>query len=212
LDDVCGLIRIGGNEAQVDNPSRSGLALPVDQFSVVAIKGQENPAVPSCEGEYVLILASGHDLSRCQGIVPCLSESPDACQRKVLVRQEPHLCGPETKGIEALVLERVRGKGEDRLETFRSQGGIVRQDLLLSPASAKKAEEEFNRETGTLHHGLASKDLGIRMDMIAPIRAFRLPSFEPRDIIVRLAARAAAVALSGLGDVLCARPRAEARG
>lgn len=50
---------------------------------------------------------------------------------------------------------RFRGEGKNRLETFRRQGGVVRQDLLLSPTGAEKPEEEFNRETGTLHHGLA---------------------------------------------------------
>lgn len=103
----------------------------------------------------------------------------DACKRKVLVRQEPHLCGPETQGGEALVLERVRGEGEDRLETGRSHGGIVGQDLLLSPAGAEKAEEELHGEPGTLHHGFAGKDVGIGMDVVAPVHTKRLPPFGP---------------------------------
>ena len=43
-------------------------------------------------------------------------------------------------------MKRFRGKGEDGLETFRCQGGVVCQDLLLGPAGSEKAEEELNGE------------------------------------------------------------------
>src|SRR5688500_7990476 len=98
---------------------------------------------------------------------------------------------------------RVRGKGEDRLETFRSQRGIVRQDLVLSPAGAEQPEEEFNREAGTLHHALASNGVGIRGDVVTPVHALRLPSFGPRTPAAGLASPSCCRRPFRAWDVLC---------
>lgn len=86
-----------------------------------------------------------------------------------------------------LSVQEFGGLGQAGLDVFRTDVGIVVQDLLLGPPGGQKIDNELDGKPGTFDDWFANNNLGVDRDAFAPVHCHRTPGYRPRRLINKIA-------------------------